>query len=136
MLRNKEAALLATIAGVLLLVSGWTGARPVDRFFALLEGIFGTRPLLIVLAYTFVGLASLGGVTVILGGSLIWKDRVRTGRILILVGSGAGFFTLLLFVIVNLRQEEFSLLQSVLPVVLGIGIGIIARFWAKPKRIL
>lgn len=136
MLRNKEAALLATIAGVLLLVSGWTGARPVDRFFALLEGIFGTRPLLIVLAYIFVGLASLGGVTVILGGSLIWKDRVRTGRILILVGSGAGFFTLLLFVIVNLRQEEFSLLQSVLPVVLGIGIGIIARFWAKPKRIL
>ena len=136
MRQNSEAALLAAIAGGLLLVSGWTGARPVDRFFTLLEDIFGTRPLLIVLAYLFVGLASLGGFAVLLGGYLIWKDRVRTGRFLILVGSGAGIFTLLLFLLINLRREEFSLLLSVLPTVLGIAIGIVARFHAKPKPIL
>lgn len=133
---NSEAAILAAIAGGLLIVSGWTGAPRVDRFFTLLEEILGDRPFLIVLAYVFVGLASLGGFGVILGGYLIWKDRVRTGRLLILVGSGAGFFTLLFFVVVNLRRQEFSLLLSVLPIVVGIGIGIVARFRAKPKPIL
>ena len=133
--RNTEAALLAAIAGSALLLSGWTGARPVDRLFNLLEEIFGRRSFLNVLAYIFVGLASLGGIAVFLGGFLIWKDRVRLGRIFVLLGSGAGFFTLVLFVLVNLRREEYSLLFSVLPTILGIGIGIVARFWAKAKPV-
>ena len=95
-----------------------------------------SRPFLIVLAYIFVGLASLGGIAVLLGGYLIWIGRVRTGRMLILIGSGAEFFTLLFFVVSNLRREEFSLLLSVLPIVLGIAIGIVARFWAKATPIL
>lgn len=119
-----------------MIVSGYTGARPVNRFFTLLEDLFGTRPFLIVLAYVFVGIASLGGFAVILGGYLIWKEKVRTGRLLILVGSGAGFFTLLLFILINLRQEEFSLLASVLPAIAGVAIGIVARLWAKPAPIL
>ena len=134
--RNEQAAYLAALAGALLLVSGWTGARPVNRFFSLLEDIFGTRPFLIVVAYIFVGLASLGGIAVLLGGYMISIGRVRTGRMLILIGSGAGFFTLLFFVVSNLRREEFSLLLSVLPIVLGIAIGIVARFWAKATPIL
>jgi len=134
--RNSEAAILAAMAGVSLVVSGWSGARPVDRLFALLEEIFGDRPLLIVLAYVFVGLASLGGFAVLFGSYLFWTDRVRTGRVLILIGSGAGLFTLLLFILVNLRREEFSPALSVIPAVIGIALGIIARFWARPKPIL
>jgi len=134
--RNDEAALLAAVSGILLIVSGYTGARPVNRFFELLEDAFGSRPSLLVLAYIFVGIASLGGFAVLIGAFLIWKDRVRLGRILILVGSGAGFFTLLIFLLVNLRREEFSLLTSVLPAVLGVLIGVIARIRAKPKPIL
>ena len=107
-----------------------------DRFFTLLEDLFGNRPFLIVLAYIFIGIASLGGFAVLFGGSLIWKDRVRLGRVVILIGSGAGFFTLLLFVLVNLRREEFSLLVSVLPAILGVAIGIVARFLAIPKPLL
>lgn len=134
--RNEHAALLGAVAGVALLISGWTGARPVNRFFTLLAEIVGEGPLLVVLAYVFIGVASLGGFTVLLGAFLIWKDRVRTGRMLILIGSGAGIFTLLLFLLVNLRREEFSLVLSVLPVILGIALGIIARFWARAKPIL
>ena len=107
-----------------------------NNFFVLLEDAFGTRPLLIVLAYILVGLASLGGFTVLAGGYLIWKDRVRIGRFLILIGSGAGFFTLVLFILINLRREEFSFLASVLPAIFGVGIGILARIRAKPKPIL
>ena len=133
---NDEAALFAAVAGFLLLVSGYTGVRSVDRFFTLLEDLLGSRPFLIVLAYVFIGVASLGGFAVILGGYLIWKDRVRLGRVLILIGSGAGFFTLLLFVLVNLHREEFSLLASVLPAILGVALGIIARFLSVPKPLL
>ena len=124
------------MAGVSLVVSGWSGARPADRLFALLEEIFGDRPLLIVLAYVFVGLASLGGFLVLFGSYLFWRDRVRIGRVLILIGSGAGLFTLLLFILVNLRREEFSPALSVIPAVIGISLGIMARFWARPKPIL
>ena len=136
MRRNDEAALLAILAAGLLLVSGYTGTRSVDRLFLLLVDVFGPSPLLRVLAYIFIGIASLGGFSVLFGAYLIWKDRVRFGRIFILVGSGAGFFTLLLFLLVNLRREEFSFLASVLPAVLGVAIGIVARFWAVAKPIL
>ena len=127
---------MAAVAGFLLLVSGYTGVRSVDRFFTLLEELLGSRPFLIVLAYFFIGVASLGGFVVIFGGYLIWKDRVRLGKVLILIGSGAGFFTLLLFVLVNLHREEFSLLASVLPAILGVALGIVARFLSVPKPLL
>jgi len=128
--------LLAGVAGVLLLVSGYTGVRTVDRFFTLLKEVFGNAAFLIVLAYVFIGIASLGGFTVMFGAYLIWKDRVRLGRIVILIGSGAGFFTLLLFLLVNLRREEFSLLLSVLPAIFGVAIGVVARFLSVPKPLL
>ena len=127
---------MAAVAGFLLLVSGYTGVRSVDRFFTLLEELLGSRPFLIVLAYFFIGVASLGGFVVIFGGYLIWKNRVRLGKVLILIGSGAGFFTLLLFVLVNLHREEFSLLASVLPAILGVALGIVARFLSVPKPLL
>jgi uncharacterized membrane protein YuzA (DUF378 family) len=133
---NDKAALLAVVAGILLIVSGYTGVRSVDRFFTLLEDLFGNRPFLVVLAYVFIGIASLGGFAVLFGGYLIWRDRVRLGRVIILIGSGAGFFTLLLFVLVNLRREEFSLLASVLPAILGVAVGIVARFLSVPKPLL
>ena len=128
--------MLAGVAGFLLILSGYTGVRSVDRFFTLLEELFGPRAFLFVLAYVFLGIASFGGFAVLFGGYLFWKDRVRLGRVVILIGSGAGFFTLLLFVLVNLRREEFSLLGSVLPAILGVAAGVAARFRSVPKPLL
>src|SRR5438046_10609183 len=122
--------------GFLCYVHGYPGFHSVNRFFTLLQARLVSRPFLIVLAYVFIGVASLGGFAVILGGYLIWKDRVRLGRVLILIGSGAGFFTLLLFVLVNLHREEFSLPASVLPAILGVPLGSLARFLSVPKPLL
>jgi len=134
--RNDEAALLATVSAVFLLLTGYSGARSVRNFFELLVDIFGDRAFLIALAYAFVAIASLGGFAVLAGGYLIWKDRVRTGRLLILIGSGAGLFTLLLFLLVQIRRGNVDLLLSVLPAILGVAIGIIARLRAKATPIL
>jgi hypothetical protein len=136
MRRNAEAATFATVAGIVLIVSGYAGTRSVERMFTLLVDVFGVNPVFRVVAYIVFGIASLGGFSVIFGGYMIWKDRVRVGRIFILIGSGAGFFTLLVFLLVNLRREEFSLLLNVLPTILGVAIGVVARFRAVPKPLL
>lgn len=130
--RNEQAAVLAALSGALLVAIGYSGARGWYRFFEMLRDFFGDRPFLVALAYVFAALGSLGGILVLAGGFLIHKDHVRKGRLLILLGSGAGFFSLLLFLLANLRREEFSYLFHVLPAVVGVGLGIAARLWARP----
>lgn len=126
------------MAGVILIAFGYSGERSIARLFGLLVEILGPNPLLRAFAFVLFVVASLGGFSVLFGGLLIWKDRVRFGRIFILVGSGAGFFSLLLFLFVNLRRgrEEFTFLASFLPVIVGVSIGIVARFRAVPKPML
>jgi hypothetical protein len=134
--RNDQAALLAGLAGTLLAISGYTGTRSVDRMFNVLVGFFGANPVFRVVAFIFLGIASLGGFSVLFGAYLIWKDRVRLGRMFILVGSGAGFFSLLLLLLINLHREAYTFLESVLPALLGVAIGVVARFRAVPKPLL
>jgi|GEM_PF-1817763 len=136
MARNIQAAVLAAIAGVLLLVTGYTGVRGVNRFFDLLREFLGDRPLLNIAAYILAGVASLGGIAVFMGAYLIATDRVRAGGLLILLGSGAGLITLIFFLLSNLRREEFSYLFHVLPALVGVALGIAARFLAKPTPVL
>jgi len=136
MRRNDKAAILAFIEGALFLLVGYSGARGVDRFFDLLQTWFPGRPLLDLLARILGGIASLGGIAVIAGGYLFHTDRVRIGRILVLLGSGAGLTTLILFLLVNVRREAFSVLFAVLPALVGVVLGIAARFVAEPKSIL
>lgn len=134
--RNQQAAFLGAVAGILLAISGYTGANSVERLFRILVEFFGVNPLFRGVAFVVLVIANLGGLSVLFGAFLIWTDRVRTGRVFILVGSGAGFLTLFLFLMANLRREEFSFLWSVLPAILGVAIGVVARFRAVPRPIL
>ncbi len=136
MKRNTQAAIIAVVAGILLLISGINGAAGVDRFFALLESWLGTNEALRILAYILAGIAALGGAAVLLGAYCVGTDRVRIGKLLITLGSGAGILTLLLFLAKNVAAEEFSYIYAVLPALLGVVLAIIARFRAQPKPIL
>src|SRR5574340_1223557 len=136
MKRNMGAAILAAIAGILLLLVGLNGVAGVDRFFSLLQGWFGTNEALRILAYVLAAIAALGGVGVLIGAYFVAADHVRTGKILITLGSGAGIVTLLLFLAKNVASEQFSYVYAVLPAILGVVLAIAARFVAKPKPIL
>ncbi len=136
MRRNVGAAIVAAVAGVLLLYVGINGVAGVDRIFALLEEWFGTNEALRILAYVLGAIAALGGVAVLLGAYLVGVDRVRTGKLLITLGSGAGIITLLIFLARNLASEQFSYLSAVLPAILGVVLDLVARFMARPKPIL
>lgn len=133
---NTQAALIAVVAGLLLLIVGYTGVAGVDHFFQLLEGWFGPQPALLLLSRVFGGIAALGGAAVLIGAYLLATDRVRTGRIAIVLGSGAGLITLLLFIARNLASEDFSYLLAVLPAILGVALGIAAQWRARPAPIL
>src|SRR5512137_653521 len=128
---NYQAALLAVISGGLLLIVGYTGVASVDRIFAILEGWFGPQGILLFLSRVLGAIAALGGVAVLIGAYFLATDRVRTGRILIVLGSGAGLITLIVFLARNLASEEFSYLLAVLPAILGVTFGIAAGWRAK-----
>ena len=133
---NTQAALMAVVAGILLLIVGYTGVAGVDHFFELPGSWFGPQPALLLLSRVFGGIAALGGVAVLIGAYFLATDRVRTGRILIVLGSGAGLITLLLFLARNLAGEDFSYVLAVLPAILGVALGIGAQWRAKPAPIL
>lgn len=134
--RNAAAAVLAAVAGVLLLIVGINGVQGVDRLFTLLQEWLGTNEALRILAYVLGGIAALGGVAVLIGAYFFATEHVRTGKILVTLGSGAGIVTLILFLARNVSSEQFSYLYAVLPAILGVGLAIAARFIAKPKPIL
>lgn len=136
MKRNSRAALLAVLGGLLLLVAGWSGVSGIDHVFALLDSWLGPTSALRDLAWVLGGIASLGGVAVLLGAYLLFRDHVRTGRILILLGSGMGTLTLLIFLARNLAEEDFSYLTAVLPAILGVVLGILAQKTARPKSLI
>ncbi len=136
MKRNTQAAIIAVIAGILLLVVGINGVAGVDRLFALLEEWFGTNEALRILAYVLGAIAALGGVAVLIGAYFVATEHVRTGKLLITLGSGAGILTLILFLARNAASEQFSYIFAVLPAILGVVFAIVARSWAKPAPII
>lgn len=136
MKRNTQAAIIAAIAGILLLVVGLNGVAGVDRLFSLLQSWFGANEALRILAYVLGAIAALGGIAVLAGAYCVATEHVRLGKLLITLGSGAGILTLLLFLARNLAAEEFSYLFAVLPAILGVVLAIVARFRAKPTPIL
>src|SRR5712692_10480672 len=99
--RLWASAVLAIIGGFLMVVSGFStrGLLFIALGFAANEipaFLTGVAAGLAVLAITIVEiLIALGGVTVLLGGVSLLYHHVRTGRILILLGGGAGLLGLL-----------------------------------------
>ncbi len=134
---NEVAGVLAFVAGVAFLIVGWTGARGVDSFFDLLVELFGPNPVFRVLAYVLISIASLGGVAVLVGAFFMYHDRVRTGRILVILGAGAGIVSLIFFLVLFVRSPgRIAAHEGVLPVFVGVVLSIAARLKSKPKPLL
>ncbi len=130
---NEIAAILAGVAGVLFLFVGWNGAQAVEEFVQLLVDVFGSNPALRILAYVLIAIASLGGIAVITGAVLISMDRVRWGEFLVLLGAGAGIFTLVLFLVLLVRRPAaLGAHLGAIPVLVGVALSIAARMKAKP----
>ena len=102
--KNSKAMAMAIVAGILLLISGVSGLATweeignfvteniVDNYF--IQTIFAA----------LIFIASLGGISVIIGGILIGKDKINVGKFLISVGAGLGLLGLIVTIIVFLMK--------------------------------
>lgn len=93
MVSSKVAALLAYVGGTLLLVAGATGSvgivgTVIKYLVANLGGATADFLSMVLQVLHFV--ADLGGVAVIIGGSLILTDRKRIGGLIVGLGAGMG----------------------------------------------
>ena len=124
---NMKAAWIAGVSGVLMLISGVTGASQWQRTFATLVEIVGANPVLRFLALVFIAIGSVGGVFVLLGAYAFREDRVRTGKVLILFGTGFTFVSLLIFTVIAVQHGEWPFAGGAVVGFFGIVLSVFAR---------
>jgi len=137
--RNRTAAIIAVIGGILLLIGGSTGMagflRELSNIVQDLMG--GENQAVATIFWILIIIATLGGLAVIIGGLLIYKNHIIIGKILITLGAGMGIIGLIISLISALAQGEtiqfFSWLTTSF---LGVGIilTLVARFMAKRDK--
>jgi hypothetical protein len=99
MISSKIAAILAYASGTLLILAGATGSvgivgTVIEYLIANLNG--SAADLLSIFLHVLNVVADLGGISVIIGGWLIFNERITTGKIMITLGAGMGFLGFLL----------------------------------------
>ena len=99
MVPKKLASTLAYSGGALLITAGATGSTGIIGKIMeyLIENLNGpTADLLSIILHIMNIVAGMGGTSVIAGGFLISKKRVRTGKFVIGLGAGMGFIGFLI----------------------------------------
>ena len=103
--RNRLAAGIAFVSGILFLMSGYKANLAV---FDLIEEQIKLHTIKDVWAYAVIPvgflaiLSQLGGLTVLMGAGLFAANRVNGGKFLVMLGTGQGLFSILLHIILEL----------------------------------
>jgi len=129
--------MLSLLSGVLLIISGTRGSIGVYGIIISVLALFLEDALLLLIlkavAFVLIFFASLGGVSVVLGGYLIYKSRVRLGKFLIGLGAGVGIPGLLLTLFTLIVSKDFSAVIAQRGVIgwTGVFLSLIARATAR-----
>ena len=94
--KNTQAMIIAIVAGILLLIAGISGLATwgtIKDFVT--THVIDNNVVQIVFAI-LIFIASLGGIAVIIGGLLIGKKKVGTGKFIIALGAGMGIIGLII----------------------------------------
>ena len=131
--RQWTAIVLAATAGILLLVSGIRGPTGTYQLLQqeLLKVTQNQQVLQIanIIATIFIAIALAGGVSVLAGAILIYKNHVRTAKFLIGLGAGVGIPWLIMLAISLITTGQ---LAAVIAQHSSIGwIGVILAFAAR-----
>jgi hypothetical protein len=94
--RNRLAAVIAFVSGVLLLLSGYKANSAIYNLIAQEIILYTSQDfwmfLLIPLGILVI-VSQLGGITVLIGAGFFAINRVNIGKFLLLIGTGQGLFT-------------------------------------------
>jgi hypothetical protein len=130
---NSKAMAIAIVAGILLLIAGVSGAATWEAIRDFVNNHLVDN---IIVQYIFVVLvfiASLGGLAVILGGLLIGKNKVGTGKFLIILGAGIGLLGLIFSIVVAYTEHNLIISSFFSIGAIGLILSIVARIVAKKE---
>jgi hypothetical protein len=106
--RNKLAGIIAIIAGILLFISGTAGMVDLlESLHDVIKELMGeTNSTIEIVFWVLIFIALLGGIAVIIGGYLIWKDHPIAGKILIILGTSMGLIGLIINLLIAIYNGE------------------------------
>lgn len=129
--KNRKAMGIAIVAGILLLISGVNGVVTWET----IKSFVSTHVIdNIIVQFVFailILIASLGGIAVIIGGILIGKNKVRSGKIIIALGAGLGLIGLIVSILISVIEESFTIGAFLSIGMIGFILSIVARVVAK-----
>jgi hypothetical protein len=107
--RNRLAAGIAFISGILFLISGYKANLAVYNLIGEQVRLHTAQELwaYIVAPIGFLAfLSQLGGFAVLIGAGLFAANRVNWGKFLVMLGTGQGLFSILLYIILRLLSSS------------------------------
>ena len=128
---NSKAMAVATIAGILLLIAGVNGLVAWENIKSFVVEYIADNYIIQIIFAILIFIASLGGISVIIGGILVGKEKIQTGKLFISLGAGLGLFGLIFTILVSLYEGSFTLTTFFSIGTIGLLLSIAARLFVK-----
>ncbi len=129
--RNKAAMVIAIAAGTLLFVAGVNGAASWEVIRSIVSTYITDNAEIQTVFAVLIFVASLGGISVAIGGLAIGKNFVFFGKILISLGAGMGLIGLIVNIILAAVQNSFVASTYLSAGGIGLILSILARYIIK-----
>ena len=129
--RNSKTIIVAVFAGILLLISGISGLATWETIKNFVTVNVIDNYIVQIIFVVLIFIASLGGLSVIIGGLLIGKDRIGTGKLFITLGAGLGLIGLIISIIVAVMENNFTIGSFFSVGAVGLILSIVARLMVK-----
>ena len=129
--KNSKSIVIAIIAGILLLISGISGLATWEAIKNFVTNNIVDNYIVQIVFVVLIFIASLGGLSVIIGGLLIGKDKIGSGKLFISLGAGLGLIGLIISVIVAIMENNFTIGSFFSVGAIGLILSIVARLTVK-----
>ena len=129
--KNSKTVIVAVIAGILLLISGISGLATWETIKNFVTANIIDNYIVQIIFVVLLFIASLGGISVIIGGLLIGKDKIGTGKLFISLGAGLGLIGLLVSIIIAFMENNFTIGSFFSVGAIGLILSIVARLMVK-----
>ena len=129
--KNSKAVIVAVFAGILLLISGISGLATWETIKNFVTANVIDNYIVQIIFVVLIFIASLGGISVIIGGLLIGKDKIGTGKLFISLGAGLGLIGLIVSIIIAFMENNFTIGSFFSVGAIGLILSIVARLMVK-----
>jgi len=129
--KNSKAMFIAIIAGILLLISGISGLATWEAIKNFVTTNIIDNYIVQIVFVVLIFIASLGGISVIIGGLFIGKDKIGSGKLFISLGAGLGLIGLIISVVVAIMENNFTIGSFFSVGAIGLILSIVARLIVK-----